>query len=190
MQNFGLAAYLIACGAAFILVRKPLSASVARRVAIGFVSLVALPLTALWIATDGAGSFLGMRGSQVSVVLLHGLIIAFLPSGIFRPLSAHKWAASLALLLALCLPFIFHGLFVQLGDTRSRYSEGYGRLGDLIFLDPVALGVGVTRAGEVTFRHRVHHLALLGLVMLSLLPHLVPRRSTMLSDSVDPDQPR
>ena len=76
--------------------------------------------------------------------------------------------------LALALPFVLRSVAMTFGDYGHHPASGIGRLGDLVFLDPLEMGEGVTRDGVIPHRFRIHHPAMIGMALAALLLHLLP----------------
>ena len=72
--------------------------------------------------------------------------------------------------------FIVYALAAFFADRGVGVAEGVGRLGDLLFLDPVEMGEGVTRDGGIPHLFRVHWVMLGALVASGLAGQLLPGR--------------
>ncbi len=176
MEVPGLLVYLLACATAALLTRYPLSLRASSLALAAFTLFLGLPIVWIWLATDGVGPALGKRPVQYLVIAMHGLFIALLPSGLMRPFDAYPWTSWGALTLALALPWLCVFTAAFLGVDHGVVSSGTGHLGELLFLDPMQMGEGVTWEGVVPHRFRVHYLAMVGMVLGALLLHFLPAR--------------
>jgi hypothetical protein len=170
MAGLGLAIYLGAAVLAWVGTHSPRGRSLCLKVAGLCAAAFAVTVLASWV--------FGMRGPftmQIGLILMYGLCYALLPAGLLRPFASRRWAAPLALTVALLMPFAGLAVFRQWGESRRAVVRGMGVIEDLLFLHPVEMGEGVNSDGAVTKRYQIHYLVLAAATAAAVALQLLPR---------------
>lgn len=105
---------------------------------------------------------------QLGLLVLYFLAYGLVPSALLRYARAPRVAAA----VALCLPALM--FVVRRGAATEPVRDGLGHAEELLFLDPLEMGEGITRAGRIPHRYRVHWIVLAGAVLAAVLVHALP----------------
>ena len=173
MIEFGV---ITVVGAACFLAWGATEGGSARVIVFTTAGCLAVGYAVLFLAASmlGEEADLGPAPVQIGMLLLCGLAYGLIPAGLLRPFAHRSWAPRAAFILAGLMPFLGLLLFAVFGTANRPVSEGMGNLGDLLFLNPMEMGKGVTRSGFIIHRLQIHYVALgvivLGAVALQFLP--------------------